>query len=319
MAEQTFRDKYYAALETQISHLKTINELTEKIDLLQMECDSKGQQLEELHKRFGIQLPAIPPPIVESESPVKAEQTIKCDKCTNYIDDELKADPYFTGVYHCQDCRKPKPYESPQKSSSPKLNSPPKAYSSPIYDSASTKSFDSPVSVFDNPLVSPKRSLEKPIEKEMVDTSLPIQVTDTPARIQLSNPAPSRNETISQYELCTQCGTLYTEGSWCPKGTRMCKKCFRAQTGNKGVLNRTCNQCKSPTTSKWYSDRQNIGAHICKSCYSKRRVIEKQKSKCNHCKTDKSIRWYLDSFDITKRLCLACFETRKKPKISQTM
>ncbi|KAJ3256870.1 hypothetical protein HK103_005114 [Boothiomyces macroporosus] len=323
MSEQSFRDKYYQALETQISHLKTINELTEKIDILQKECDLKGQQIEELNKRVDLQARKLPSPINKSpgsdtNSLLKATG-IKCSSCINDIDDELKADPFFTGVYKCQDCRRPKPYNSSPKNSPPKLNSPPKAFQSPgkVLDSP-LKSFHSPSSAFEsNP--SPVQKLERMVESKVTDTSVPIQVTATPAPIQVSTPAAFRNETISQYEVCKSCAALFTEGSWAPKGTMLCKKCFRAQTGSKGVMNRTCNQCNAASTSKWYSDRYNIGAHICKSCYSKRRTMEKLRSTCNQCKTDKSIRWYLDSFDISKRLCLECFENKKKPKISQVI
>ncbi|KAJ3323583.1 hypothetical protein HDV06_001607 [Boothiomyces sp. JEL0866] len=351
MSEQTFRDKYYEALETQISHLKTINELTEKIDLLQKECDLKGQQLEELHKRIELQARHPHSPAIPHKSPEQSQKlAIKCSMCKNDVDDELKADPFFTGVYKCQDCRKPKPYDSPPKNSPSKLNSPANTFNSPantfnspanIFNSPANtfnsppkvfnsppKVFNSPPKVQDSPLksfhspssayesqASPVQKLEKMAESAVPDTSVPIQVTATPAPIQTTAPTPARNETISQYELCLGCSQLFAQGSWAPKGTQMCKKCFRAQTGNKGIMNRTCNQCNAQTTSKWYSDRHNIGAHICKSCYSKRRTQEKMREKCNQCKTDLSIRWYLDSFDIRRRLCVDCFEDRKKPKL----
>ncbi|KAJ2999440.1 hypothetical protein HDV02_002925 [Globomyces sp. JEL0801] len=220
-----------------------------------------------------------------------------------------------TGAHHSP---APAPYRTPatgpsQSSAQRSYRSPaPLPYRSPAqgpYQNPGNSSYKSPAPL---PYQSPAQA---PFQ------SPPPQDYQSP-KLETSTPEGSPNlnsNVITQYQLCSNCNALHSSGNWGNDPKNLCKKCYKNSNGQKSVPVRKCNKCSTATTSKWYTDRFHPGAHICKSCYSRRRAsakfdgIETERC-CTSCNTSKSQTWYQDSFSLKGFICTVCYQSRKQMK-----
>jgi hypothetical protein len=270
-----------------------------------------------------------------------------CSICDTLIVDELKADPFFTGIYKCPACKMQKriiPLSPPIQ--------PTKLLPNIQIDQPSGKAASQHQHYFPSPLPTPIPSpIPYPESKNRL--SFYIQQYQSVVDLQVKKPVPRPcpistikaqsfesfvmerykrelentdqrmdRSYITQYEICKLCHGLNTSGVVVTaKGDKICRKCFKASSiTSKGTTVRVCNKCNTCHTSKWYTDRLSVG-HICKSCYTKRRStptfdgIEGER-RCTRCSENTSTLWYQDHFTSHGYMCFNCHDSCKKPRKS---
>lgn len=252
------------------------------------------------------------------ESPDQCEKSteLKCSKCYGPILDELKADPFFTGILVCQKCKKKPKLPTIQtslcilgeRSNRNNIMSPTcTLYDTPISAAPQNFPFDGRCNHVDQSDPRAHESLQ-----QITPNNTPSK-TVSPATVTTETPNQHEIQTfITKYEICSFCNLLHTSG-FRKAGTTdtICKKCYQKSLEPKI---RCCNKCSSWTTSKWYTDRIKPG-HICKSCYTKRRrngSFDGEERRCGGCGTNSSSIWYQDNFNFSGYVCTTCHNHRKR-------